>query len=203
MDIEKSEFEITDKMRQFVDEYLIDLNATQAAIRAGYSEATAQEQSSQLLDRPDIRELVEQRQKDRIDRTQLSQDLTVNELKTIAFSDVADFVIVKEGGVIEQRPFNELKKEQTRCVKKIKQTVRTAQSSDGSILHQTATLEIELHDKLKALELLGRHLGMFNDSIRLKSEEPLPLTISFEVAPQVAEVIVTRGQGREQKKLQA
>jgi len=203
MDIEKSEFQITDKMRQFVDEYLIDMNATQAAIRAGYSEATAQEQSSQLLDRPDIRELVEQRQKDRIDRTQLSQDLTVNELKTIAFSDVADFVIVKEGGVIEQRPFNELKKEQTRCVKKIKQTVRTAQSSDGSILHQTATLEIELHDKLKALELLGRHLGMFNDSIRLKSEEPLPLTISFEVAPQVAEVIVTRGQGREQKKLQA
>jgi len=51
MDIEKSEFEITDKMRQFVDEYLIDLNATQAAIRAGYSEATAQEQSSQLLAR--------------------------------------------------------------------------------------------------------------------------------------------------------
>ncbi len=203
MDIEKSEFEITDKMRQFVDEYLIDLNATQAAIRAGYSEATAQEQSSQLLARADIRALIEEAQKDRVDRVQISQDTTVNELKRIAFSDVADFVIVKEGGVIEQRPFNELKKEQTRCVKKIKQTVRTAQSSDGSILHQTATLEIELHDKLKALELLGRHLGMFNDSIRLKSEEPLPLTISFEVAPQVAEVIVTRGQGREQKKLQA
>ena len=201
MDIEKSEFEITDKMRQFVDEYLIDMNGTQAAIRAGYSEATAQEQSSQLLDRPDIRELVEQRQKDRIDRTQISQDLTVNELKAIALSDIADFVIVKEGGVIEQRPFNELKKEQTRCVKKIKQTVRTAQSSDGAVIHQTAVLELELYDKVKSLELLGRHLGIFNDKLTL--DGALPLQIVFEVAPQVADVIVTRGQGREQKKLQA
>ena len=201
MDIEKSEFEITDKMRQFVDEYLIDMNGTQAAIRAGYSEATAQEQSSQLLDRPDIRELVEQRQKDRIDRTQISQDLTVNELKAIALSDIADFVIVKEGGVIEQRPFNELKKEQTRCVKKIKQTVRTAQSSDGAVIHQTAVLELELYDKVKSLELLGRHLGIFND--RLTLDEALPLQIVFEVAPPVADIIITRGQGKEQKKLQA
>ena len=201
MDIEKSEFEITDKMRQFVDEYLIDMNGTQAAIRAGYSEATAQEQSSQLLDRPDIRELVEQRQKDRIDRTQISQDLTVNELKTIAFSDVADFVIVKAGGVIEQRPFNELKKDQTRCVKKIKQTVRTAQSSDGTVIHQTAVLELELYDKVKSLELLGRHLGIFND--RLTLDGALPLQIVFEVAPQVKDVIITRGKGAEKKLLQS
>ncbi len=201
MDIEKSEFEITDKMRQFVDEYLIDLNGTQAAIRAGYSESTAQEQSSQLLARPDIRALIEQAQKDRVDRVQINQDTTVNELKTIAFSDVADFVIVKEGGVIEQRPFNELKKEQTRCVKKIKQTVRTAQSSDGAVIHQTAVLELELYDKVKSLELLGRHLGIFNDKLTL--DGALPLQIVFEVAPQVADVIVTRGQGREQKKLQA
>ena len=201
MDIEQSEFQITDRMRQFVAEYLVDLNATQAAIRAGYSEATAQEQSSQLLDRPDIRELVEQRQKDRIDRTQLSQDLTVNELKTIAFSDVADFVIVKEGGVIEQRPFNELKKDQTRCVKKIKQTVRTAQSSDGTVIHQTAVLELELYDKVKSLELLGRHLGIFND--RLTLDGALPLQIVFEVAPQVKDVIITRGKGAEKKLLQS
>ncbi len=201
MDIKKLEFEITDKMRQFVDEYLIDMNGTQAAIRAGYSEATAQEQSSQLLDRPDIRELVEQRQKDRIDRTQISQDLTVNELKAIALSDIADFVIVKEGGVIEQRPFNELKKEQTRCVKKIKQTVRTAQSSDGAVIHQTAVLELELYDKVKSLELLGRHLGIFNDKLTL--DGALPLQIVFEVAPQVADVIVTRGKGAEKKLLQS
>jgi len=201
MDIEKSEFEITDKMRQFVDEYLIDLNGTQAAIRAGYSESTAQEQSSQLLARPDIRALIEQAQKDRVDRVQINQDTTVNELKTIAFSDVADFVIVKEGGVIEQRPFNELKKEQTRCVKRIKQTVRTAQSSDGTVIHQTAVLELELYDKVKSLELLGRHLGIFNDKLTL--DGALPLQIVFEVSEAKAPITITRGQGGDKKLLQS
>jgi len=203
MDIEQSEFQITDRMKKFVDEYLVDFNATAAAIRAGYSESTANEQGSQLLARPDIRELVAEGQKAIAERTQTFQDNAVDELKIVGFSDLADFLTVKENGIVEQKPFNELTKEQTKCIKKIKQVVRSSHSADGTLLHQTATLEIELHDKLKALELLGRHLGMFNDSIRLKSEEPLPLQIVFEVAPQVADVIVTRGQGREQKKLQA
>ena len=203
MDIEQSEFQITDRMKKFVDEYLVDFNATQAAIRAGYSPDTANEQGSQLLARPDIRELVAEGQKEIMERTQTFQDNAVAELKIVGFSDLADFLTVKDGGIVEQKPFNELTKEQTKCIKKIKQTVRSSHSADGTILHQTAVIEIELHDKLKALELLGRHLGMFNDSIRLKSEEPLPLTISFEVAPPVADIIITRGQGREQKKLQA
>ena len=92
-------------------------------------------------------------------------------------------------------------KEQTKCIKKIKQTVRSSHSADGTILHQTAVIEIELHDKLKALELLGRHLGMFNDSLRL--EGALPLTVVFEVAPQVKDVIITRGKGAEKKLLQS
>ncbi|HQG22619.1 MAG TPA: terminase small subunit, partial [Smithellaceae bacterium] len=201
MDIEKSEFQITDRMKKFVDEYLIDFNATQAAIRAGYSPDTANEQGSQLLARPDIRELVAEGQKAIAERTQTFQDNAVDELKIVGFSDLADFLTVKEGGIVEQKSFDQLTKEQTKCIKKIKQVVRSSHSADGTILHQTATLEVELHDKLRALELLGRHLGMFNDTLRL--EGALPLTISFEVAPQVADIIITRGQGKEQKKLQA
>jgi len=201
MDIEQSEFQITDKMKRFINEYLVDFNATQAAIRAGYSESTAQEQSSQLLARPDIRALIAEGQKAIAERTQSFQDDAVSELKIVGFSDLADFLSVKEGGIVEQKPFNELTKAQTRCIKKIKQTVRSSHSADGSILHQTAVLEVELFDKLKALELLGRHLGMFNDTLRL--EGALPLTISFDVLPAVSDVIITTGQGKEQKKLQA
>jgi len=201
MDIEQSEFQITDRMKKFIDEYLIDFNGTQAAIRAGYSLDTANEQASQLLARPDIRELVAEGQKAIAERTQTFQDNAVEELKLVGFSDLADFLTVKEGGIVEQKPFDELTKEQTKCIKKIKQTVRSSHSADGTILHQTAVIEIELHDKLRALELLGRHLGMFNDKLTL--DGALPLTISFEVAPQVADIIITRGQGREQKKLQA
>ena len=201
MDIEQSEFQITDKMKRFINEYLVDFNATQAAIRAGYSESTAQEQSSQLLARPDIRALIAEGQKAIAERTQTFQDSAVEELKIVGFSDLADFLTVKEGGIVEQKSFDQLTKEQTKCIKKIKQTVRTSHSSDGTILHQTATLEIELHDKLKALELLGRHLGMFNDTLRL--EGALPLQIFFDVLPAVSDVIITTGQGKEQKKLQA
>ena len=201
MDIEQSEFQITDRMKKFVDEYLIDFNATQAAIRAGYSPDTANEQGSQLLARPDIRELVAEGQKEVMERTQTFQDNAVDELKIVGFSDLADFLTVKADGIVEQKPFNELTKAQTKCIKKIKQTVRSSHSADGTILHQTAVIEIELHDKLRALELLGRHLGMFNDTLRL--EGALPLQIFFDVAPQVAEVIITRGQGKEQMKLQA
>ncbi len=201
MDIEKNEFQVTDRMVEFVNQYLIDLNGTKAAERSGYSADSAQEIASQLLARPDIRALIEEAQKARIDRTQLSQDLTVNEIKVIAFSDVADFVLVKENGVIEQRPFSELKKEQTRCVKKIKQTVRTAQSSDGTVIHQTAVLELELYDKVKSLELLGRHLGIFND--RLTLDGALPLQIVFEVSEAKAPITITRGQGGDKKLLQS
>ena len=201
MDIEKSEFEITDRMQKFVDEYLVDFNGTKAAERSGYSADSAQEIASQLLARPDIRELVAEGQKAITERTQTFQDSAVAELKIVGFSDLADFLTVKEGGIVEQKPFNELTKEQTKCIKKIKQVVRSTHAADGSILHQTATLEIELHDKLKALELLGRHLGMFNDSLRL--EGALPLQIFFEVAPPVGDVIITTGQGKEQKKLQS
>jgi len=201
MDIEQSEFQITDKMKRFINEYLVDFNATQAAIRAGYSESTAQEQSSQLLARPDIRALIAEGQKAIAERTQSFQDDAVSELKIVGFSDLADFLTVKEGGIVEQKSFDQLTKAQTKCIKKIKQTVRSSHSADGTLLHQTATLEIELHDKLKALELLGRHLGMFNDTLRL--EGALPLTISFDVLPAVSDVIITEGRGREQKKLQA
>ncbi len=201
MDIEQSEFQITDRMKKFVDEYLIDFNATQAAIRAGYSPDTANEQGSQLLARPDIRELVAEGQKEVMERTQTFQDNAVDELKIVGFSDLADFLTVKADGIVEQKPFNELTKAQTKCIKKIKQTVRSSHSADGTILHQTAVIEIELHDKLRALELLGRHLGMFNDTLRL--EGALPLQIFFEVAPQVKDVIITRGKGAEKKLLQS
>ncbi len=106
MDIEQSEFQITDRMKKFVDEYLVDFNATQAAIRAGYSPDTANEQGSQLLARPDIRELVAEGQKAIAERTQTFQDNAVDELKIVGFSDLADFLTVKEGGIVEQKSFD-------------------------------------------------------------------------------------------------
>lgn len=71
------------KQQLFVDEYLIDLNATQAAIRAGYSEKTAQEQSSRLLSNVMVQEAVEQRMKERQIRTEITQDKVLEDIEKV------------------------------------------------------------------------------------------------------------------------
>ncbi len=75
---------LTPKQQRFVDEYLIDLNATQAAIRSGYSEKTAQEQSSRLLSNVMVSEAIELAQKERQKRTLVTQDDVIRGLLTEA-----------------------------------------------------------------------------------------------------------------------
>lgn len=79
---------MTDKQKKFADEYLIDLNATQAAIRAGYSEKTANRIASENLSKPDIREYISQRQKQAQERSEIKRDEIIGELKKIGFADI-------------------------------------------------------------------------------------------------------------------
>ena len=75
---------LTPKQQRFVDEYLIDLNATQAAIRAGYSEKTAQEQSSRMLSNVIVSDAIRQAQQERQKRTLVTQDDVIRGLLTEA-----------------------------------------------------------------------------------------------------------------------
>ena len=75
---------LTPKQQRFVDEYLIDLNATQAAIRAGYSPKTAEQQGFQLLKKTSVSEAIEQAQKERQKRTLVTQDDVIRGLLTEA-----------------------------------------------------------------------------------------------------------------------
>lgn len=74
---------LTDKQRRFVDEYLIDLNATQAAIRAGYSEKTAKEIAAENLTKPNVAQAVAERIKDREQRLEITQDKVLRDLEAI------------------------------------------------------------------------------------------------------------------------
>ena len=118
---------MTDKQARFCEEYMIDLNATQAAIRAGYSPKTANEQAARLLANVSIQNRIAQLQAEQSRRTGVSADRVVRELAKVAFVNAGDLI-----------------------------DARTASGEDG--LEQ----EVKLADKLKALDLLGRHLGMFN-----------------------------------------
>jgi phage terminase small subunit len=88
--------ELTARQQRFVEEYLIDLNATQAAIRAGYSEKTAQVQSSRLLSNVMVAAAIAEAQSARSERTEITQDMVVRELAKIGFSDLRK-VLTKDG----------------------------------------------------------------------------------------------------------
>ena len=83
---------LTEKQKRFAEEYLIDLNATQAAIRAGYSAKTANEQGSRLLANVSIQKAISKAIAERSGRTKISQDRVVNELAKIAFLNIADLI---------------------------------------------------------------------------------------------------------------
>lgn len=83
---------LTDKQRRFVDEYLVDLNATQAAIRAGYSEDTARQIGSENLSKPDIADAIAEAMAERSKRVQITADEVLRELKDIATTDANELV---------------------------------------------------------------------------------------------------------------
>ena len=98
---------LTDRQQQFVDEYLIDLNATQAAIRAGYSVKTAQEQSSRLLSNVMVQKAIAEKMAERSRRTGVNQDRVVLELAKIAFVKMTD-IVDREGNIKENAAEDDL-----------------------------------------------------------------------------------------------
>lgn len=144
---------MTKKQKLFVEEYLIDLNATQAAIRAGYSPDTAKEIGFENLTKPNIRACIDREMAERSKRTGVNADRVVQELAKIAFVNAVD-VIDPETATVKEDALPE----DTAAIQSVK--VKTF-GDDG------LEREIKMADKLKALELLGKHMGMFKDKVEL------------------------------------
>ena len=147
---------LTQKQKRFCDEYLIDLNATQAAIRAGYSNHTAKDIGCENLAKPHIRAYIDHRITEREQRTGITQDMVVEELAKIAFANIDDYVEIDDSAGANKvvvKPTREVPEDKISAVSSIKQ------GPNG--------IEVKLHDKVRALENLGRHLGMFKDKVEI------------------------------------
>lgn len=144
---------MTKKQNRFVEEYLIDLNATQAAIRAGYSPDTAKEIGCENLTKPNIRACIDRAMAERSKRTGVNADRVVQELAKIAFVNATEVIDPATATVKE-----DALPEDTAAIQSVK--VKTF-GEDG------LEREIKMADKLKALELLGKHMGMFKDKVEL------------------------------------
>lgn len=163
--------QLTPKQARFCEEYLVDLNATAAAIRAGYRPKSARQTAAENLSKPVIVARVAELQAARSERTQVTVDMVVTELAKIAFSamrDVADWS--KER--VSFKPSEDLTAEAAACVKDISSTREIRKDKYGETTENT-NLKVVLHDKKGALELLGRHLGMFKDNLNIQTDQPI------------------------------
>lgn len=160
---------LTPKQERFVREYLVDLNATQAAIRAGYSKKTANEQGSRLLAHVSIQEAIAKGTEKKAAKLEVTADRVLRELALIGFCDMADHVDIGSEGEVRVKTFDEMPEGSSRVISGIKEKKRILGSGegDGNEVIMEATLEYKHHDKVKALELLGKHLGMWTDKTEL------------------------------------
>lgn len=155
---------LTVKQRMFVEEYLIDLNATQAAIRAGYSAKTADQQGSRMLANVKVQQAIAERMAERSKRTGVNQDRVVLELSKIAFLKMTD--VVDRNGAIKQ----DASEDDLACIESIK--YKESDNEYGGSVER----EVKVASKLKALELLGKHLGMWNDKLDVNVTAPIVIS---------------------------
>jgi phage terminase small subunit len=167
------------KQTRFVEEYLIDLNATQAAIRAGYSERTAQEQSSRLLSNVMIQNEIASRIKDRERRTEVTHDRVLLEIARLAFNDPRK-AFDQSGALL---PIQEWPDEVAAAISSIK--VNELKDFDGTVIGETK--EIKFWDKGKQLDLAARHLGMLNDKLNVGGQDGNPIAVVARVERLIVE----------------
>lgn len=158
--------DLTPKQAAFVEQYLIDLNATQAAIRAGYSARTANEQGARLLANVSVAQAVAEAKADRSAKLGLTAERVLEELAAIGFARLGDFA--RWGPEhFELKPSESVGDDaaaaplDTRAVLEVKSKVTYTESESGSSTRREAG--IKLHDKVATLKLLGQHIGMFSE----------------------------------------
>jgi len=150
------ENKLTPKQQAFVAEYLIDLNATQAAIRAGYSKKVASEIGYENLRKPQIEKEIQKAQEERSKRCEITADQVTQELGKIAFSNILDFVEVTPAsdfgtGGIKIKDFSKLPEGAAACIAQVRDTIN----------NKSRNIKFKLHPKVQALDQLMKRFGAY------------------------------------------
>lgn len=163
---------LTAKQRRFVDEYLVDLNATQAAIRAGYSRKTAYSIGPENLKKPQVQQAVSAAVGKRAAKIELTADMVLDELRKLGFSNMRDYM----GGIVDGDPyldFSKLTRDQAAALQEV--TVEDFVDGRGEDARDVRRVKFRLADKRAALVDLGRHLGMFIERHEFTGKGGTPL----------------------------
>lgn len=160
---------LTDKQDRFCREYVIDLNATQAAIRAGYSKRSARSVGCENLTKPNIQKRIQALGRKVADKLELTAERVLMELQRIAFFDPSD--LFNESGKI--KPLSEIPEDARRVIAGIDCVV------SGGGANAEDVQKLKLHDKKGALELLGKHLKLFTEKVEHSGDVPHTFNINL------------------------
>lgn len=159
---------LTARQARFVQEYLVDLNASAAARRAGYSPRSAETNGNRMLRNAQVAAAVRVAKAERERRTEITTDRVLRELARVAFFDPRKLF----GADGQPLPIAELDDDAAAVVAGLE--VSVTHNDDGSV---TRVAKIKLADKLAALEKLGRHLGLFDKGTPGSAENPIAVLI--------------------------
>lgn len=150
----------------FVLEYRKDLNATKAAIRAGYSKKTAGQQGEALLRKPEIAKAVAEATERQLERAELSAARVLEEMRRLGFSNVQDLFDAHG----DLKPIQDLTREQAACIASIEVVMKNATAGDGKI---DRVLKIKVWDKPKVMEMLGKHFALLTERVKIEADDNL------------------------------
>ena len=160
---------LTAKQTVFVQEYLVDLNATQAAIRAGYSQRTAGWIGPQLLGKTHVAEAVQSAMAKREERTEITQDMVLREYAKLAFLDPRRFYD-DQGNLIS---VHDLPEDVAAALASMEVVFERDGEGENGRPQFAAVRKIKFSDKKAALDSIARHLGMFKDKTELTGSFPV------------------------------
>jgi phage terminase small subunit len=177
---EEKDIELTDKQEKFCYEYCLDFNATQAAIRAGYSESTARSIASQLLTKVNIQDKIKKMQDNLAETSGMGRLKVINEHIKIAFSSIAHL----HETWIKRREFESLTEDQKACIAEIDTKIKTEYEYNAETEEKEPIrveyVRIKLYDKQKALDSISKMLGY---------EAPNKIDLSVNI-PTLPEMII-------------
>lgn len=171
--VEKKAVKLTRKQQLFVDEYLVDLNASQAALRAGYSKKTAPFIGAENLKKPQIQFAIQQAMEERAKRTEIDQDKTLKELGRLGFSDIRKYF--NDDGSLKN--ITELDDDAAAAVASV-EVDELYEGSGKDRVQIGFTKKFKFWDKNSALEKIGKHLKMFTEKIEYPDKDGNPQSVT-------------------------
>jgi phage terminase small subunit len=168
--------ELNARQQTFVKEYLVDLNATKAAERAGYSKLSAKVHGCRLLTKANVAEEIERAQQKRAESLGITQEKVLKEMSYCGFSNMQDYMKATPEGD-PYLDFSNLTREQTAALTEV--TVEDYTEGRGKDAREVKKVRFKLADKLSALEKIGRHIGMFKNEEKQGGGEVKNLSLTL------------------------